>query len=181
MNIVDISVCIFLILAFVAGYRRGLIRQLVSVLGVAIALFVAYKMYDDAAPILRGLLPLETFSAYTGYGISLQNTRIEQYAVNALTFILLFAIVKITLSIVGHMLHWIAGVPGLNALNRWSGALLAMLEAALLFVLIVYALTVWPSDAVQSALEESTAAKLATAAAPVWLEKLSELWGEVGL
>ncbi|WP_409344744.1 CvpA family protein [Paenibacillus sp. MBLB4367] len=176
MNIVDIAVCILLVLAFVSGYRRGLIRQLVSVLGVIVALFLAYKLYDDAAPLLRGLLPLETFAAYPGYGFVLNNTRIEEYAVNGLAFVLLFAVVKIALSVAGHLLHWIAEAPGLNAVNRWSGAILAMLEAVLLFVLVVYVMSVWPSDAVQASLEGSTAAKLAADVAPVWFEKLSELW-----
>ncbi|WP_238322960.1 CvpA family protein [Gorillibacterium massiliense] len=157
MNVIDLIIAAALLVAFVVGYRRGMVSQLVSLVGLVLAFYIAYRYSDDLAPHLSKWIPVSTFTGYGNYQYVLHTLQADDYILRALSFALLFIAVKIVLSAVGHLLNIVAKIPGLNALNRWGGAFLGVAEAALLSAVIVYVLSVTPSDPVQKALAGSKA------------------------
>ncbi|MEO3943829.1 CvpA family protein [Gorillibacterium sp. CAU 1737] len=146
MNGIDAGIVILLLVAFVFGWKRGLITQLLSLASLLIAWYAAYRLTPVFLPILDDLLPAELAGRIGHYEEKLGGLGLEQPLLRALTFILIVLAVKLALTLVGYLLNFIAKAPGLNGLNRFGGGLLALLEAAVLTSLVIYALSVLPGD-----------------------------------
>lgn len=155
LTIVDWLIIGAAILAFATGYRRGFITQLLSVAGLLASLVIAYLFHDDLAPYLAVLLPLDSLAQNTEYEFLFSHFKVDQIIYNVLAFAILFFVIRLALTIVRHFLNFVVKAPGLNALNRWAGVALALLEALLLVTLAIYILMVIPSDSLQRALNES--------------------------
>lgn len=175
MNKLDIIVGIGLLLSFVLGYRRGFVLQLVSLLGFFLAWITAYLFYDDIAPWVGRFVPVESFVQQTGFESLLKELPLERFIVGAISFSLLLFSVKLVLSAAGHLLNLLAKAPGLNAVNRWSGGALSVLEAAVAAVVIIQIMAVLPYDSIQELLAASRMAEWAMEWVPVLFNKMKEL------
>lgn len=175
MNNLDWIVGAVLALAFVFGYRRGLVLQLVSFLSLFVAWLAAYLFYDDLAPWVGRLLPTGAFADYPGYGFVIKGLRLENYIAGAVSFTLILIGVKVGLSAAGHVLNVLTKVPGLNMLNRWSGGLLGLAEAAAAAAVILHLMALLPYDHVQSLLSGSRAAAWTMEWLPAVFGKMKEL------
>ncbi|MCD1259318.1 CvpA family protein [Paenibacillus athensensis] len=178
MNGLDMVMLALLALALIIGYRRGFIAQIISLSGFLLAYLVAFWLYRDLAPILSQLFPVSVFESYAKYEFVVKGLHLDTYVFNALAFALLFFVVKLGLTVAGKVLHLIAKAPGLNFLNRWSGALLGLVEALLILVIAVNVMTIWPADSVQRLLSGSQLAPYCIDGFPAVAGKLQELWKE---
>lgn len=175
LPILDWIVYLLLAAAAVIGYRRGFIAQLVSFLGLFVAWLSAYFFYDDIAPWVGKLIPIETFDSYPKYEFAVKAFKLDLYIVNTLSFVTIFLAVKLGLMIIGRVLSLIAKVPGLNVLNRFSGALLAAAEALALLLVAVHVMSILPSDGAQTLLADSPAAQWLLSLTPALWEQLQNL------
>jgi uncharacterized membrane protein required for colicin V production len=171
----DWIVLAVLAVSFLFGYRRGFVMQLVSLLGLFVAWLTAYLFYDDLAPWVARVVPVQTFADYTGYDFVLKGFRLENYIIGTISFALILVGVKIALSAAGHVLNLLVKVPGLNMLNRWSGGLLALLEAALLASIALNIMAVMPYDSVQAFTNGSRAVQWSMEWLPALFGKMKEL------
>jgi uncharacterized membrane protein required for colicin V production len=176
MNGLDYILLGLAAVGMIGGFYRGFIAQIVSFAGFFIAYFVAFKFYDRLSPVLQSSLSLPSFETYQKYEFIVKGLRLETYIMNALSFAILFFGVKLALAIVGRMLNLIAKVPGLNVVNRASGALLGLLEAALIILIAVNVMTILPSDSAQKLMSGSTLAPYLINDFPSLAGKLQELW-----
>lgn len=179
MNKLDLIICALLGLAFILGYRRGFVTQLVSLLGLFVAWLVAYLFYDDLAPYVGRVVPVESFVRESGYESLLKGLRLDQYIVGALSFALLLFGVKLILAAAGHVLNLLAKVPGLNFLNRWSGGAMAVFEAVVIAAVAIQVMAIIPSEPLQTLLGGSRAAEWSMEWVPVIFGKMKELPGTV--
>jgi uncharacterized membrane protein required for colicin V production len=161
---------------FILGYWRGFIAQMVSLAGFFIAYIIAYQFYRNFAPVLQSTFAVPASESYQKYEFIVKGLHLDTYMFNALAFALLFFGAKVALSVLGRLLHFIAKVPGLNLLNRWSGALLGLAEALLIMIIAVNVMTIVPSDAAQKILSGSTLAPYLINHLPSFAGKLHELW-----
>jgi uncharacterized membrane protein required for colicin V production len=177
-NVLDIIIAVALVGALALGYHRGFVAQLVSILGFFIAYVAAYAFYDDVAPVLKKLLPLHNLKNYDRYAFLVEGLNLDVYFYNAVAFAGLFVLAKVALSVLGGVLHLVSKAPGLNAVNKWSGALLALLEAVLIVLIVVHMMSILPSDNLQQVLSESEAAHFIMENMPDAAAKLQQLWNE---
>ncbi|ANE46170.1 hypothetical protein SY83_07685 [Paenibacillus swuensis] len=176
MNTLDyILISIGLIGSFI-GYRRGLLIQLVSILGFFAAYVAAFVFYDDVSPWLQNVFPVEALPSYQNMEFALKGLKLERYLYNTVAFALLFFTVKIALTFAGRTLNLITKVPGLNAVNQWSGAMLAILEVILLAIIAVNVMKMLPSESVNRLLEQSRTAQWLFDTTPILADKLRQLW-----
>ncbi|WP_157213443.1 CvpA family protein [Paenibacillus senegalensis] len=155
MNIVDWLIVGVVIFSFALGYRRGLVAQLLSVVGIIAALLAAFFLYRYLSPYIALLIPLETLAQNTDYEFLFAHFQVFQVIYNVLAFAILFFVVRIGIAILKHFLNVVVKAPGLNLLNRWGGVLFALLEALLLTTLAIYIVMVLPSNSLQYALGDS--------------------------
>lgn len=127
LNALDYILLAIILIFFIYGYKRGFVYSFLSLFGVAIAFIIAILYYPYLLPWLKA------------------KTTITQPFDSVVAFCILFAVAKLGLAIVGRMLNVVAKAPGIHRLNRWLGALLALVEAG-----IVIALAIYIMDAIES-------------------------------
>lgn len=176
MNGLDWAVVVTAAAGTVLGYSRGLIGQLVSFAGFIVAWAVAFIFYDDAAPLIKDVLALSGKEAFQQYEYLASGLHLDTYVYNALAFILLFFVVKLALAVLGRLLNWLASAPGLKRINQLSGAALGLIEATLLVLLAIHALTVIPREEAQGWLKHSRIAPYVLEHTPLLTGRLQELW-----
>jgi uncharacterized membrane protein required for colicin V production len=177
-NIVDITAAVLLIGGTAYGYHRGLIRQLISLTGFIVAYVIAFAFYDDVAPLLRSWIPLTAFEPVEKYEGIVRGLRLDVYVYNAIAFALLLFLIKIGLNVAGHLLDWLSRVPGLNMANRWSGALLALAEAALIIVIAVHVIQYVPAGAVRDSFGESRISEWVLQSTSQFTERWTDLFSK---
>ena len=173
INPLDTAMLVLFAASIIFGYRRGFVLQFVSLLSLFVAWLAAYLFYDDVSPVLGKLVATEVFARYPNYAYVAQGLSLDTYILNAISFVAVFTVVKLGLGLAGHMLNLIAKVPGLNALNRWTGAALALVEAAAMAIVLIYFMTLLPVDGVQELLERSRWADNFLSFVPYMLGKMN--------
>ena len=175
-NTLDLAAGIVVLLGLIIGFRRGLIGQLVSIAGLVAAYLLAYLYYDDLAPWLGQWLPLPSFDTDTAYGSAAQNLHLDRYFLNAVSFLAVFLGVKLLISAAGAVLNIFSKLPGLNFVNKWTGALLGAAEAAVIVVLAVNVMTILPSAVLQDQLKHSASARFILEHMPTIVDPLKDIW-----
>lgn len=176
LNILDWIIAALLFGAIILGYIRGFISQLVSIASLFIAYVTAYLLYDDLAPWIAKFVPLTSWETYERYQLIFDSFQLDTYFYNAVSFAIIFFGVKIGLSLTGHFFNLIAKVPGLNMINKWSGAFLALLEVAVLVMISVNVMAIIPSDSLQALVADSYTANFLDEHIPNVAERLHHLW-----
>lgn len=173
MNTLDWIIAVLFIVGGIYGYSRGFISQLVSIIGLFLAYVTAYLFYDDIAPWVQHTVPLTSFAAYQKYQIVLKGIDLDQYLYNAIGFILIFLGTKISLTVLGHFLNIFSKLPGIHMANKWSGAMLALVEVLLLLIIAVNVLEYLPSEQVQKLLDQSQAVSFFSDHVPSFVEGIT--------
>lgn len=124
-------ILVVVLLAFAAyGWKSGLISVIGRVLGIFIGAWVAGHYYMEMA----------SYFAKISFGSELLQ--------NAIAFIVIFGIVSQLAGLVFYALdkvfNAVAIIPGLKAINRLAGALLGVLEGALVIAVVLYVIYLFP-------------------------------------
>lgn len=172
----DLIIFIIFVFGFLIGLKRGFILQLIHFAGFIIAFIVAHMYYDKLAPNLTLWIPYPNFGADSSFQLLLDNGYLEQAYYNAIAFVGIFFAVKVVLQIVGSMLDFVANLPILKSLNIWAGGILGFLECYLILFIILYIAALLPVGIVQSALGDSSLAKIIVEHTPYFSGQIKELW-----
>jgi uncharacterized membrane protein required for colicin V production len=163
MNTLDWCVVAVVAGGIFLGFRRGLVGQLVSLAGLLAGYIIAYLYYDDVAAVIGPWIPWPVSASDSSdsmFGMAFSGLNLAKYLNNTISFILLFFVVKITCTVVGSIIGIVFKAPGLNFLNRWSGALLGLAEAILLIGLALFLIGMFPSEPLQKQMETSATVQL---------------------
>lgn len=107
MNWFDLTVGILLLIAFINGYRKGLVMQLVGLATVILAAVFGGRFAKTILPEINKLIDLSPEVA------------------KVLSFILAFVAIAIVLSLAGRILQRFIDAVFLSFINRLSGAVIA--------------------------------------------------------
>ncbi|WP_298650776.1 CvpA family protein [uncultured Proteiniphilum sp.] len=107
MNWFDLTVGILLLIAFINGYRKGLIMQLVGLATIVLAAIFGGRLAQTILPEINRLIDLSPEAA------------------RVLSFILAFVAIAVVLSLVGKILQRFIDVVLLSFFNRLLGAVIA--------------------------------------------------------
>lgn len=157
VNFIDLILIALIAAGFFIGLKRGFILQIVHLLSFIVSFFVAYKYNDLLVPSLREWLPypLENKAQEDFRFLWMHFFDFEHMYYAAISFFILFIGTKLLLHLLGHLLHLVALLPGLNFANRWLGAALGIVEVLLLSYLAVHVLLFMPWDTTHQWLESS--------------------------
>lgn len=118
MNWFDLLIGILLLIAFINGYRKGLIMQLVGLATLVLAAIFGGRLAEKILPEIHRLIDITPVAA------------------RVLSFVLVFALIAIVLSLVEKMLQKFIDVVLLSFINRLLGAVIAV-GTMLLFLSII--------------------------------------------
>lgn len=86
MNVIDIGIILLLIMFFISGFKNGVIKEAVSIVGLVVVFFLSYKFKGFIGSILCALLPFFKFS-----GVIEGMTAINIFFYEAIGFLITFA------------------------------------------------------------------------------------------
>lgn len=136
-NIIDIIVVFLLISGFITGYKKGLIKQAISTIGLIAIVVLAFMFKNDLSIILYKNCPFFTVGLLKNY--SSLNILLYELISFFIIFVLLSIILNIVLKLTGIVEKIIIDEDGLfKTLFKILGGLLGALESYVsIFVLLL--------------------------------------------
>ncbi len=119
MNFLDIILAIPIVLLAIAGYRKGLIKELASLAALILGIYFAIYFSDVVASYL-----IEYFD-------------LNQRYVFITAFILTFIGVVILVSLLGKMLDKVASLAALGIINKFLGLVFGVLKGIILMSVLI--------------------------------------------
>lgn len=108
LNWFDIVVAIVLILAFFNGMQKGLVMQLVSLVGLILAVFFAGQLAKNILPWLMEVVQLSSNVA------------------PVVAYIVAFALIMVVVSLIGNLIQKFMEAVHINFLNKLLGGVIAL-------------------------------------------------------
>ncbi|WP_368503599.1 CvpA family protein [Alkalihalophilus sp. As8PL] len=167
---------LLLFMSFFIGRRRGFILQLIHLVGFIVALYVAYKYYQDVAAYIQLWIPYPQFSSDSTVGMIINSFNGESVYYSGIAFALLFFGTKILLHIVGSMLDFVAHLPILRSINRLLGGILCFIETYLILFILLYVGALLPVELIQDQLQRSIVAQTMMNYTPFLSDWIRDLW-----
>ncbi|MBR2826508.1 MAG: CvpA family protein [Erysipelotrichaceae bacterium] len=133
--LVNIIMVVWLVIAVIAGYKKGLIWGVLRILGAVASIFIAWILAEGVSSIIY-LYPIKLapFSA-TSVG-DIVYRKLNYY----LWFVVIFIICMIILALIRPIFNAITELPVLKEVNGICGALLAIVETFIFFIVITLVL-----------------------------------------
>lgn len=175
-NMLSIFLLFILIMGFLVGLKRGLIMQIVNLVGFIIAFISAMIYYDQLAPKLTLWIPYPILGDTSNMQLIFDVVNLEAGYYRAISFLIIFFFVKIIIRIIGSMLDFLASVPVVKHLNIWAGGILGVVEVYLITFLILSILGTLQISFVQESLNNSAVAKFIIENTPIFSKQLKEMW-----
>ena len=122
MNFIDIIIVILFLLASFKGFRRGLIKELVSLLSLIAGVYIA-----------------SNFSVYFEKHLIKNFPKTEEFT-TIISFVLVFLIVFFSLKLAGILINKLAKSFQLGLINKILGLLFGSLKAILIIAFILFEL-----------------------------------------
>lgn len=156
----DVVISIFLLLAALNGWRTGLIRQIISLVGGLVAYFVAKTAYPSFVPVVAKYVTVTTATDGSNPVATLIADTLLKNLHGAIAFLLLFFISFFLVKFIGRLLDMIANLPGLSIVNRITGAGIGLILAVCIAALVVNVMNLMPQESIRGLLQHSQIASL---------------------
>ncbi len=137
MNLADV-ICILIILLFtVLGFKRGVIKSLVQLVGTCAVLVLAWVFKDVVANFLMGFMPFFDFGGiFTG--ITAMNILIYELIAFIVIYIVLYCILSIIINISGIIEKILKLTVILAIPSKILGAILGLIEGVVMAFLVIF-------------------------------------------
>ncbi|MFC7393703.1 CvpA family protein [Scopulibacillus cellulosilyticus] len=166
----NIIILLLLIGGFFIGLRRGLVLQVVHLVGFFAAYVIAFMYCNKLAPKL-------SFIPYPGGSAGAHNfLDFQSVYYRVIAFIIIFIAVKIAMAVIGHILSFIVDLPILRTVNGWLGGALGFVEIYLVLFILLYIGTITPIYGISDAVHHSYVASLMMENTPVLSGKLQNMF-----
>lgn len=173
---VDILILIVLIGGIIVGAKRGLIVQLIHMIGFIVALIVAFQYYKPLAEKFVLWIPFPAITANSQLSIAVETLDLDQTFYRIIAFALIFFIVKFALQIVASMFDFLKYLPILGPISSILGAILGFIEIYFLLFVFIYVLALLPVDFLQTAIGGSFLSNFILEHTPFLSEAVKNWW-----
>jgi len=137
LAIVDIGVIAFIIIGALVGLKKGLVKEVISIIGVVLAVLIAWKLKNMVSGFLYQTLP---FINLTGES-TLLNIIIVELISLMLVLIVLLIILKFITTVTG-LLDKIVGIAsGLGGISKLLGMAVGFIESYVLIFFVLFFLS----------------------------------------
>ena len=145
-NIVDIIIVLLLISGFITGYKKGLIKQAVSTIGIIVAVVLAFLLKNNLSIILYEKCPFFTVGLLENY--SSLNILLYELVAFFILLIIFSIILNIIIKISGIVEHAFEGTLLLKVPFKILGGLLGALESyiSIFVILLVLSMPIFSLD-----------------------------------
>lgn len=136
MNIIDIGIILILIIFIIAGWKTGVIKEAVSLVGLILIFVIAYTFKEELGNFMCKYLPFFEFSGSIKGLVSI-NILIYQLIAFLIIFSVLYAIYQIVLKISGVLQKLVNFTIILALPSKIAGAVIGLLQGYLMIFAIL--------------------------------------------
>lgn len=165
--LLNLIILLVLVSGVFTGYRRGLVQQVIRLVGLFVSYYVAVTYCKSFAPVLKPLIPFPESLTHNDLSFLTGSLAVQTVYYRVIAFILLFLAAKILLHVVGTMLGFVTALPIIRPVNHLSGAALGFVEVYLIVFLLLIAGSLAPVPNLQTAIHGSTLAQSMIGHTPV--------------
>ncbi|MFT8871663.1 MAG: CvpA family protein [Sporolactobacillus sp.] len=168
--LLNLLIVLLLASALFTGYRRGLITQIVRLVGTIAAFAVALFYFRQLAAQLQSWFPAPHTADW------------QTLFYPVIAFVILFVLAKTACAFIGSFLNSLAHLPLIRPINRLAGALVGFLESYLLLLLLLYVASLLPVGVLHTAVGGSSLAQAMIGKTPLispWLRSIGDVTGGV--
>ncbi|MFC3418338.1 CvpA family protein [Salinicoccus hispanicus] len=152
-------ILILLIIGMVIGYRRGIILQLLHLIGTISAIIISAMNYERLASRLDMVLPYPSTAQTISSSLlpEIDNAEFGFYKMAA--FFMIFVVAKIVIQLIVSAFDYLQQVNAFGRTGDILGTALGLIEMIYLLVVILVMATLIPLDIVQTTIENSGLAR----------------------
>jgi uncharacterized membrane protein required for colicin V production len=137
MNIIDALIIVCLIIGLIAGYRRGLIKQIVLLVGLVLSVIISFKLRAPISTFLYKNLPFFSFGGIFK-GVSILNILLYEVIAFLVIFSIVYLILRILLKISGLIEKLLRITVVLGFFSRLAGAIVGLLEGYIIVFIFLF-------------------------------------------
>ncbi len=137
MNIIDALITVCLIIGLIAGYRRGLIKQIVLLVGLVLSVIISFKLRAPISTFLYKNLPFFSFGGIFK-GVSILNILLYEVIAFLVIFSIVYLILRILLKISGLIEKLLRITVVLGFFSRLAGAIVGLLEGYIIVFIFLF-------------------------------------------
>ncbi len=159
MNFLDIILIVILAVAFIAGFRKGLIIELATLAALVLGVWAGFYFSDWVSSLI------ETGFDYHGKYI------------NIISFIIIFIVVIVLMQLLGRALTKVVNLTAMGFLNKLGGGIFSVLKAAVILSVLIYFMNRFDEDRSfipQESRQNSLLFPLVENIAPVLIPRMEE-------
>jgi uncharacterized membrane protein required for colicin V production len=158
-NWLDWLLAVFLLLSALNGWRSGMVRQIVSLVSLFLAYFIAKSFYKLLLPLVSTFIPVPKMAPDNPLRL-IPGLDMEGNLHGAIAFLILFVLAFLALRVLGSILDLLAKLPGLSLVNRFAGLVVGFVLAVVVAAIIVNVIALLPYEGVQNAMTHSQLAEV---------------------
>lgn len=141
MNVIDIGIILFILMAMIVGAKKGLIKSAVSLVGIILVFIISYIFKEEIGNFLCKYLPFFNFSGQIEGLVSL-NILIYQVIGFLLVFFVLMSLYTIIMTLSGWLQKLVNMTILLKLPSAIGGAIIGIVNGMLLAFVILLVLTI---------------------------------------
>jgi uncharacterized membrane protein required for colicin V production len=172
----DIIILLALLIGLFVGAKRGLIVQLIHMIGFIVALVVAYTYYKPLAEKFVLWIPYPTVDSSSRLTFAIDKLDLDQTFYQLIAFALIFFVIKFALQLVASMFDFLTYLPVLGFISKITGAILGFIEFYVLLFILIYVVALLPIAPFQSLIENSSLAESMLTKTPFISETVKNWW-----
>lgn len=136
MNFVDIIIIVIILLCTLLGWKKGVIKSLVQLLGFMAILIISYVFKDYLANYLMGFMPFFNFAGFDG--VSAINILVYELLSFVVIFIILYCVLNVLLTLSGIVEKLLKMTIVLAIPSKILGAIVGAIEGIVIAFIVVF-------------------------------------------
>ena len=141
MNILDIAIVLVLIMSAIIGFKRGAIKEIVSLVGIIIVFILAFSLKGVLGNVLCKWLPFSNFAGNLE-GVTVLNILLYQLIAFLIIYSLLFSVYMIVVKISGIVQKIVHMTVILWLPSKLIGAVVAFITGYVMVFVVLLALLI---------------------------------------
>lgn len=137
MNIIDALIIVCLIIGLIVGFRRGLIKQTVLLVGLVLSVIISFKLRAPISTFMYNNLPFFSFSGLFK-GVSIINILLYEVIAFLIIFSIIYLVLRILLKISGLIEKILRITVILGIFSRICGAIVGLIESYIIIFVFLF-------------------------------------------
>ncbi|HLB42170.1 MAG TPA: CvpA family protein [Gammaproteobacteria bacterium] len=144
MNWVDYIFIIIFAVSILVGFKRGIIKEIISIAAIVAAIVIASLFSDRLAAAFMNAQPVKNFITWASNFIGMDTTSSVSYFALLMSFCILFAATMIVGSIITNVLSLGLDVGILSLGNHVLGAVFGLVRGLIIVLIVIFLVQLTP-------------------------------------